>query len=134
MTSPADFNTTPVPLSGVRRIATERTRQVIEEGYDALHDAGHADQLASAADAYVNQALLELRHAARTTGSDMATRRETPPYQWPWATRFWKPTADPVTDLTKAGALIAAAIDSILHERARTVRHAADDTTEPDDA
>ncbi|MGH3703011.1 MAG: hypothetical protein ACRDT9_00140 [Agromyces sp.] len=33
---------------------------------------------------------------------------------WPWADEFWKPTGDPVRDLTKAGALIAAALDSLI--------------------
>ena len=38
---------------------------------------------------------------------------------WPWHARHWKPTGDPVRDLTKAGTLLAAAIDSIEEERSR---------------
>lgn len=33
---------------------------------------------------------------------------------WPWSREAWKPTGDRVRDLTKAGALIAAAIDAEL--------------------
>jgi hypothetical protein len=38
------------------------------------------------------------------------------PWPWPWASRYWKPDADRVRELEKAGALIAAAIDSITGE------------------
>jgi hypothetical protein len=41
------------------------------------------------------------------------------PAEFPWDAKYWKPTGDPVRDLTKAGALIAAAIDSINVEPAQ---------------
>lgn len=81
-------------------IAAERERQVTEEGYDAIHDAGHSRSL-------VNAAVCYLLH--RSSG--------TVPLLWPWADRYWKPTGDPVRDLTKAGALVAAAIDSLLAQQ-----------------
>jgi hypothetical protein len=32
---------------------------------------------------------------------------------WPWGKRWWKPSEDPVRNLVKAGALIAAEIDRL---------------------
>lgn len=83
-------------------ITTERSRQVSEEGYTAEHDAGQASALVHAAICYAREG---------------AWLEPYPPLSWPWDDSYWKPTGDPVRDLTKAGALIAAAIDSILAER-----------------
>lgn len=91
-------------MSGTDLIALERHRQIAEEGYDAAHDAGHADELADAAAAYA------VAHAWR--GSDEGTQAAPP--EWPWSLVYWKPTPnDRIRELVKAGALIAAAIDSI---------------------
>ena len=35
------------------------------------------------------------------------------PDEWPWNITWWKPSTDPVRNLTKAGALIAAEIERI---------------------
>lgn len=76
---------------GIALIAEERSRQIGVEGYTPEHDAAHGHlQLASAACAY----------ALGGAG-----------FWWPWDPEEFKPTGDPVRDLTKAGALIAAAID-----------------------
>lgn len=83
---------------GIDLIAAERERQVIEEGYTPEHDAGHAHALVDAARAYA--------HAG-------AVRAGSTPLGWPWAPEDWKPSGDPVRNLAKAGALIAAAIDSL---------------------
>jgi hypothetical protein len=80
-------------------IAAERERQVSQEGYTAEHDAGHSHALVDAALCYAR------------AGTWI---KPYPPLAWPWADQYWKPTGDPVRDLTKAGALIAAAIDSLL--------------------
>jgi hypothetical protein len=80
-------------------IAAERDRQVSEEGYTAEHDAGRAHALVDAALCYARVGTWTKPH---------------PPLAWPWADRYWKPTGDPVRDLTKSAALIAAAIDSLL--------------------
>lgn len=93
--------------AGAELIAAERERQITEEGYTPEHDNGHAFEMISAARSYVSVA--EYSRTVRPP--------EFPPLSWPWADRFWKPTGDPVRDLTKAGALIAAAIDSLLAER-----------------
>ena len=92
---------------GAQLIAAERERQVAEEGYTVEHDAGHASDLACAAKCYVEEARYQIGD-----GCEGAQQGD-----WPWEDRFWKPTGDPVRDLTKAGALIAAAIDSIRAER-----------------
>lgn len=36
-----------------------------------------------------------------------------PPLMWPWEPRWWKPSSDPIKNLVRAGALIAAEIDRI---------------------
>ena len=36
-----------------------------------------------------------------------------PCWDWPWAKKWWKPSDDPVRNLVKAGALIAAEIDRL---------------------
>ena len=88
-------------------IAAERERQVTEEGYTAGHDKDHALELTQAAQCYVGAGIRAQHYAAHPL---------TVPFMWPWADRFWKPTGDPVRDLVKAGALIAAAIDSLVSE------------------
>lgn len=87
-------------------IAEERARQVNAEGYTREHDAEHGSEtLAYAAVAYTipRGGLME------------------PLWQplrfWPWRSAEFKPSRDRVRDLTKAGALIAAAIDAELAER-----------------
>lgn len=90
-------------MTGAEAITIERQRQIAEEGYDAEHDAGHADELARAAAVY-----------AAPPGHN----RESAIGLWPWDAEFYKPEADPTTEgrirtLVKAGALIAAAIDSL---------------------
>ncbi len=95
---------------GVRRIAEERERQVEGEGWLPEHDDGYVhNELARAAMAYAYCAAFE--HGAGTVQV---------PY-WPgnWAFRWWKPSDDPIRNLEKAGALIAAEIDRRLRERAK---------------
>ena len=92
-------------------IAFERDRQKDEEGYDADHDAGHADELAHAGAAYAL--------ADEWRGSDEGTN-SAPPI-WPWSPVYWKPTPERrIRELVKAGALIAAAIDALLDEEPDT--------------
>lgn len=90
---------------GVALISAERDRQPAEEGYTAEHDRGHASQLAAAGAAYAGAG----RHQIQGTEPGM-------PFLWPWNPSFWKPGAGAVRTLVKAGALIAAAIDSLLAE------------------
>lgn len=95
-------------MNGAALIAAERKRQIEVEGYDAAHDEGADDNLALAAACYT------LPAAARPF--DHPTRSD-PPMFWPWHAEYWRPTPDDrVRELTKAGALIAAAIDSLIAE------------------
>lgn len=83
-------------------ITAERERQITEEGYDAAHDRMHGHQLMAAAMCY-------LTVASHPHPSDL-TRA---PIGWPWAERYWKPGGGCTRNLVKAGALIAAALDSM---------------------
>jgi hypothetical protein len=82
-------------------ISTERARQVVEEGYDRVHDLGHDDgALACAASCYA---------LPRKYRIDF----DVPLLWWPdgWV---WKPTPnDRRRELVKAGALIVAEIERL---------------------
>lgn len=79
-------------MNAIELIAVERQRQIDVEGWTPEHDDEHTDgAIAHAAAAYAMSSL------------DL----------WPWEARWWKPSADRVRDLVKAGALIAAEIERI---------------------
>lgn len=92
--------------SGIDLIAKERQRQIDAEGWTAEHDDGHADaQMALAASGYL---------VAYRLGGEW----KNPPIDWPteWGKKWWKPSPDPIRNLVKAGALIAAEIDRLQRE------------------
>lgn len=89
---------TPSTDSGLARVTAERQRQIDVEGYSPAGDAGRVYQLATAGAAYA-------LHAVGEPGEDF----------FPWSKAYWKPS-DRLRDLEKAGALILAAIDSLLAE------------------
>ncbi len=92
-------------MNGAQLIATERRRQIKVEGWTARHDDGHAyGELALAAQCYAES---ELRK-----GGD-------PERAWPWNLEWWKPSNDPIRNLVKAGALIAAEIDRLQRMKRR---------------
>lgn len=89
-------------------IATERLRQVIDEGWDRDNDdAATEGQLARAAACYA-------AHAALSGPMRALCPVGTPPANWPvdWDRHWWKPT-NPRRDLVKAGALILAEIERL---------------------
>lgn len=87
-------------MTGAEMIATERRRQAEAEGWTPEHDAEHTDrQLAWSARCYLDHAIIPVRG---------------PSVMWPWHEDSWKPSVDPVRDLVKAGALIAAEIDRLM--------------------
>ena len=93
--------------TGVELIRAERQRQIDVEGFGAGHDDEHpSGELACAADAYVFAAL-----------ANIAWKPVVPTMLWPWELEAWKPSPDPVRNLVKAGALIAAEIDRILRAK-----------------
>lgn len=98
--------------SGVDLIAQERKRQVVQEGFSRADDLYREDILASAALCYTR------------TAYDVMVVRDIQnhvipihPKHWPLDYDEFKPTGDPIRDLVKAGALVAAAIDAIILDR-----------------
>lgn len=97
-------------MEGILRIANERNRQRQVEGWTAEHDDKHKDgELAAAARAYLWAAYAQVAFGA--DGDDI--RSMPPPNDWPWSREWWKPSADPIRNLEKAGALVAAEIDRL---------------------
>ena len=83
--------------TGIEIISEERQRQISVEGWTSEHDDTHSkNQLAEAAICYTI-------HAISGGGDGL----------WPWDKTWWKPSSNPIKDLTKAGALIAAEIDRL---------------------
>jgi hypothetical protein len=88
---------------GATLFADERRRQIEREGYTPEHDAHHAGcEMVVAAMSYANGALI-----------GPGVEHTFPPEEWPWQLQDWNPTADPVPNLVKAGALLAAEVDRI---------------------
>ena len=84
--------------SGAELIDAERQRQVESEGWTPDHDDEYDQgELILAAQCYTMEAIQP------GEGDGL----------WPWETSWWKPSEDPVRNLVKAGALIAAEIDRV---------------------
>jgi len=92
--------------SAIELIATERQRQVTEEGWSVSNDDRHTSgQLAKAAVCY---AMPEDIRSAIVWNITIRFRI------WPWADRFWKPSPDNrIREMVKAGALIVAEIERL---------------------
>ena len=100
--------------TGTEMIAVERLRQIEQEGWTPEHDAEHDDRaLLCAARCYVVAAewagFINMPQPMPKWARDQAA-------PWLWDEEWWKPSDDPVRNLVKAGALIAAEIDR-LHRR-----------------
>ncbi len=100
---------------GAELIAAERARQVNEEGWTPEHDAEHADgALRKAAACYLDPTKVGWRRKvvehAENGGRDRTTVVSN---EWPWDVEWFKPSPDPIRNLVKAGALIAAEIDRL---------------------
>lgn len=99
--------------TGVGLIADERQRQITEEYRSAKHDDSHRKgELGLAAASY-------LLAVVSPDESGDAKGKPRPCHDWPWLKRDWKPSEDPVRNLVKAGALIAAEIDRLLRKAER---------------
>jgi hypothetical protein len=94
--------------SGAELIRIERQRQIMTEGYTPEKDRGRGDELMAAAECY----LWANNAQTGTHAIDFEEVQEEPPI-WPWDEEYWKPSRDPVRNLVKAGALVAAAIDAL---------------------
>ena len=89
--------------TGIELIAAERERQVTQKGLTPEHDDRHdSGELTDAARGYAELA------SEQVVNCDGLIERS--PECWPWGDDWWKPSTDPVRNLVKAGALIAAEI------------------------
>lgn len=84
-------------MTGAERIAAERDRQIVEEHWTAEHDNKHTDGA--------------LAHAAAVYASDRVDITDV----WPWPDEKPK-IKDEISNLVRAGALIAAEIDRLLRD------------------
>jgi hypothetical protein len=92
---------------GAQMIADERERQIKGEGWTLEHDDAHKyGELAAAASCYAHHANCQIR---KFQPSYIKNR----PSDWPWDAKWWKPSAFPVHNLVKAGALIVAELDRL---------------------
>lgn len=97
---------------GVDQIRAERERQISGEGWGSEHDDEHTEgEMIAASIAYAVAAHDQVIGEALPDG---------PPATWPWEAGWWKRDADPIRNLVKAGALIAAEIDRLDRERRKT--------------
>lgn len=97
-------------MKGSELIARERERQVSAEGWTPEHDDQHTQcELIQAAIGYAAY----VAYVATEGEGPMD-----PPIDWPWQDA-WKPSDDPVRNLVKAGALIAAEIDRLARAKAK---------------
>ena len=90
--------------TGAELIYAERQRQIEKEGWTAERDdVVHADGgLAAAAVCYI-------KHDGEWP---FPLRSDRSPLGWPWDSEWWKPK-DRISNLVRAGALIAAEIDRL---------------------
>lgn len=97
---------------GVALIARERVRQVQVERFSGQHDDTHSDgSLAQAAACYASTAAIQSEKNVTVLPPCFIHK------DWPWQRNWWKPSSDPIRNLVKAGALIAAEIDRLLRRR-----------------
>lgn len=96
-------------MSGAELIAAERIRQVYIEQFCDEHDDLHGcGELVMAAICYLKPDVCGVT-VHQKPGSWVSRRI---PSLWPWEADFWKPKGR-ISDLVRAGALIAAEIDRL---------------------
>ena len=104
------------PLSvGADAIANERCRQIRAEGWTEQHDDGHTTgDLVDAALCYAAVAAAEVRgSSAKEWPVELFDGFHDSIVEWPFDDDDYKPSNDPIKNLIKAGALIAAEIDRL---------------------
>lgn len=104
-------------MTGAELIAEERERQIALEGWTPEHDLEHNDDdLALAAACYI-LCNVHKRCTAGHLPRDNSKWAKHIGQIWPWTEEWFKPTKDPIRNLTKAGSLIAAEIDRRLQKQ-----------------
>lgn len=101
-------------MTGAGLITAERQRQIDVEGFTAEHDAKHTKlELFWASMCYMWCALdqIKKRGPFAILKENLGIWPDTLSIAW------WKPSADPIRNLVKAGALIAAEIDRLQREK-----------------
>lgn len=94
-------------IESVAPIAIERERQIDEERWTPQHDEAHVDgELIRAAVCYADCAKAQ----ALRVSLDLPSVKKALAAEWPWEPKWFKPADNPLRNLTKAGALIAAEI------------------------
>ncbi len=92
--------------TGTELIAEERIRQIDRKGWSADHDDEHEDGLlAQAGGCYAIK-------AAEKLGLSISKAYLNWPSAWPFDKEYYRPE-EPIAQLVKAGALIAAEIDRL---------------------
>lgn len=90
-------------MNGIELIAAERQRQQEVEGWTPEHDDKHNFmEMFRAAVCYADPIWQTIEYEKKDV-----------PLNWPWEDFWYKPSADQVRNLVKAGALIVAEIDRI---------------------
>jgi hypothetical protein len=120
-------------LDGAQLIVRERARQIAEEGWTYQHDDGHRrGELADAAACYAMAASVAAHgvtmrdhYGVRPGGVLNAPSA----WLWPFEQAAWKPSDDPVRNLVKAGALIAAEIDRLRRQDGSNAGRMAEEAT-----
>lgn len=106
-----------IPMkTGAELIAEERARQIEQEGHSIVNDLeNYIDgELILASKSYAEYAKQTLEFKRKNIGEPT---RALFIKEWPFGIQFWKPDDEnPIKDLVKAGALIAAEIDRAMAE------------------
>lgn len=101
-------------MSGAEQIAAERARQIEVEGYTAEHDEEHTEgELSGAAVAYATLARNQIVSSYDENVVRALASGPPPSNLWRWPGSAWRPSVDPIRNLVRAGALIAAEIDRL---------------------
>jgi hypothetical protein len=96
--------------TGIELIAAERERHGWTIDHDNRHTAG---ELIAAATCYADASLALINGAQPEDVRGYYLDCTAPVPQWPWDDSSFKISSDPIRNLVKAGALIAAEIDRI---------------------
>ncbi len=101
--------------SGADLIAEERKRQIEKEGWTSEHDDEQYGALAIAGASYAMEAVANYEELNKVWAKVFHNSAD---LIWPYDKEWWKPTLDdPIRQLVKAGALIAAEIDRLQRKK-----------------